>query len=166
MIKNKKRNKINWSKIKLVVSDFDGVMTDGFAYVDEGGKESVRVSRKDGLGIGMLKKKGIEFVVLSREKNGVVQARCKKLEIECFTGVESKLQNFISIVESKGFSFSEVCYIGDDIIDIECLKKAGIGVTVADAEKEIKKSANFVTKRAGGDHAVRELCDIIIKEIH
>jgi len=128
-----------WKHIELLVLDFDGVMTDGYVYVDQNGKEHVRCSRKDGLGIERLKESGIEVVVISREKNQVVQARCTKLGIECFQGVGAKIELFKQLLEKKKLTADRVCYVGDDIIDCECIAYAGIGVAVTDAEKDVLK---------------------------
>ncbi len=157
--------KTRFSKVKLLVSDFDGVMTDGTVYLDENGKEMVRCSRKDGLGIELLKKNDIEVVVLSKEKNSVVQARCTKLRIECWQGLDSSLDKLgilKKILQERGIKKGEVCYIGDDINDIEVLKFVGIAVTVADGHSLVKKQVDFMTKANGGHHAIRELAELIL----
>lgn len=150
-----------WSDIKLLVLDFDGVMTDGFVYVDQDGKESVRCSRRDGLGIGMLKEKGIETLVISKETNGVVAARCRKLGIEAHSGIDDKPTLLKKVLAEKGIEAAHACYMGDDVTDAECLRLAGIGVAPADAVPEAKDAADHVTRAKGGDHAVREICDLI-----
>ncbi|NCN07967.1 MAG: hypothetical protein CO184_00460 [Candidatus Zambryskibacteria bacterium CG_4_9_14_3_um_filter_40_16] len=154
--------KLSWNKIKLLVLDFDGVMTDGFVYLNQDGVETVRCSRKDGLGIEFIQKIGIRVVVISREKNKVVEARCKKLKVPCFYGVANKKTLFESIVKKFKLSLHQTCYVGDDIIDIECVQIAGIGVVVGDAEPSVAKLSDYQTKRNGGDHAVREVCDCIL----
>src|SRR5688572_8052630 len=117
-----------WSDIKLLVLDFDGVLTDGFVYVDQDGRESVRCSRRDSLGIGMLKEKGVPTVVISKERNGVVAARCAKMEIECHSGVDGKLALLKGLLAEKGIDAAQACFVGDDANDAECLRYAGIGV--------------------------------------
>ncbi|MEK9186421.1 MAG: HAD hydrolase family protein [Patescibacteria group bacterium] len=157
--------KAKFAKIKLLATDFDGVMTDGFLYVDENGKESVRCSRKDGLGIELLKKNGLMVGVLSKEKNFVVAARCQKLNIPVWQGIESgegKLEILRRIVAENNLSQSEVAYIGDDINDLLCLKYAGLALTVADGHPLVKASANYVSKANGGQHAVREIAEMIL----
>jgi len=152
-----------WSDIKLLVLDFDGVLTDGFVYVDQDGRESVRCSRRDSLGIGMLKEKGVPTVVISKERNGVVAARCAKMEIECHSGVDGKLALLKGLLAEKGIDAAQVCYVGDDANDAECLRYAGIGVAVADALPPARDAADHVTRAKGGDHAVREVCDLILE---
>lgn len=153
--------KAAWTDIKLLVLDFDGVMTDGFVYVDQDGRETVRCSRRDGLGIGFLAERGVKAVVISKERNGVVAARCKKLGIERFSGIDDKPTLFKELLAREGIAPERACFVGDDVTDVECIRLAGIGVTVADGVPAAKDAADYVTKRNGGDHAVREVCDLI-----
>ncbi len=149
----------------LLVMDFDGVHTDGFVYVSDEGHESVRCSRRDSLGLNMLKRAGVKLFVISKEKNPVVLARCKKLDIECYQGIESgvgKKEILASLIEREKVSIENVVFIGDDVNDIDAILHAGIGVTVADGHEEVKNVADIVLTRNGGDHALRELCDLIL----
>ena len=150
-----------WKDIKLLVLDFDGVLTDGFVYVDQNGREAVRCSRRDSLGIGIIAKRGVETVVISKEKNEVVGARCKKMDIEYFSGIDDKLPLLKMVLEKKGIEVDNTCYVGDDINDIECISYVGIGVAVANAVQLVREAADHVTRADGGDHAVREVCDLI-----
>jgi YrbI family 3-deoxy-D-manno-octulosonate 8-phosphate phosphatase len=154
--------KTAWKDIKLLALDFDGVMTDGKVIVREDGLESVICSRRDSLGISMLKKRGVKVVVISKEKNGVVAARCKKIDIECFSGIDDKPTILKELLAREGVDPQHVCYVGDDVIDVECMRLVGIGVAVADAVSEAKEAADHVTSAKGGDHAVREVCDLIL----
>jgi len=151
-----------WKKVQLLALDFDGVMTDGKVTVREDGLESVTCSRRDSLGISMLKKIGVKVMVISKEKNPVVAARCRKLDIECFSGVDDKPTLFKELMAREAIDPKRVCYVGDDVIDAECMKIAGIGVAVADAVRQAKEAADYVTSAKGGDHAVREVCDLIL----
>ena len=151
-----------WKKVRLLALDFDGVMTDGKVTVREDGLESVTCSRRDSLGISMLKKIGVKVVVISKEKNPVVATRCKKLKIECFSGIDDKPTTLKTLLEREGLDPQHVCYVGDDVIDVECMKIVGIGVAVADAVRQAKEAADYVTTAKGGDHAVREVCDMIL----
>ncbi len=151
--------------VSLLAMDFDGVHTDGFVYVDDEGHESVRCSRRDSLGLHMLKRAGVKLFIISKEKNPVVRARCRKLDIECYQGVESgvgKKEILEALIEREGVSKDSVIFIGDDVNDVDALMYAGIGVTVADGHEELKKVANILLTRKGGDHALRELCDLIL----
>lgn len=163
MRKNAKKNLQN---IKLVALDFDGTLTVG-AYVifDQEGIESVICSRRDSLGVDMLKAAGIEVVVISKETNPVVEARCKKMGIVCWHGVNSgddKLSILQTYAKEKGLKPEEICYGGDDVNDIACLKWSGFGFTVADGHALSKKSAQFVSKAKGGQGAVREICEMML----
>lgn len=154
------------AKIKLLAMDFDGVMTDGYVYVDQDGRESVKCSRKDGLGIEMLKNNGIEVAVISKEKNPVIAARCKKLNIPCWQEIkdsDNKLQILQRIMKDKNLTQEEVAYIGDDLNDMNVLKYVGVAITVADGHPIIKKICHCAIQAKGGSHAVREICEKILE---
>lgn len=166
MKENKAKKAANSSQIKqikLLACDFDGVMTDNNVTVDEDGKESVICNRSDSLGIELLKKKGIEIIVISKEKNKVIKARCDKLKIPCIQGINDKLPILKKELAKRGISKDDACFIGNDITDTECIKYAGIGIAVMDSYPEAKKAANIVTKKKGGEGAVREVADMILK---
>jgi YrbI family 3-deoxy-D-manno-octulosonate 8-phosphate phosphatase len=151
--------------IRLLVMDFDGVFTDGYVYVNENGEESVRCSRKDGLGINMLQRHEIEMCVISKETNKVVSVRCKKLGIDCFRGVEDgdgKLDIMKRIMEEKGMAVDEVAYVGDDLNDRAPLEYAGVSIVVADSHPSLREVSDYVTQSRGGAHAVREVCELIL----
>ncbi len=159
-LKNKFRN------IKLLVMDFDGVMTDGFVYVDQNGRETVRASRKDGLGIELLKKHGFLVGVLSKEKNPVVSARCRKLRIPYWQGLESsssKLGILKQLLREKQLARETVAYIGDDLNDIKVLNYVGLAIAVGDAHPAVKQVADYTTRSLGGNHAVREVAELLLK---
>lgn len=149
-------------KIKLLVLDFDGVMTDNRVLVSEDGKESVFCNRGDGLGIDMLKKKGIEVIVISKERNKVVKARCKKLKIKCFNGIDNKKQTLLRKFKKRRLKKENVCFVGNDINDIECLEAAGFKAAINESHKSVLKIADYVTKKTGGKGAVREIAELIL----
>lgn len=157
---------LDWSQVKLLALDFDGTLTDGFVYTGQDGNESVRCSRRDGLGINALKRFGIDVVVISTETNSVVAVRCKKLGIESFSGIsgDKKLDVLKKCMKKKEILRSQIAYMGDDVNDIGCLEFAGVAITVADGHESCKYHADYVTKRTGGNHAVREVCDLILKD--
>jgi len=150
------------SDIKLLALDFDGVLTNNSVIVDENGKESVVCNRSDSLGFDLLKKKGIDIIVISKETNKIVKARCDKLKVFCLQGIEDKITILKKEIEKRGFKTEDVCFIGNDINDIECIKYVGLGVAVNDAYHEAKKAADIVTKKNGGEGAVREIIDKIL----
>lgn len=152
-----------FKKIRLIVSDFDGVFTDNRVLVSEDGVESVLCSRSDSLGIELLKAKGKDILVISKEKNKVVEARCRKLNLQVFSGINSKLDMFKKIIGESGLPYESVCYIGNDINDLECIVFAHVGVAVADAYPEVIAVADFVTSKHGGNGAIREIIDLVLK---
>ena len=147
--------------IQLVVFDFDGVMTDNRVYVTENGEESVSCWRSDGLGLAKLKSLGLPLWVISTEKNKVVSARCRKLQIDCIQGCDDKHTAVMKLVKQFDCSLDDVLYMGNDINDIDCLQSVGLPVVVQDAYPEVVKLAKFQTQKAGGFGAVREICDLI-----
>jgi YrbI family 3-deoxy-D-manno-octulosonate 8-phosphate phosphatase len=151
-------------RVKLVVLDFDGVITDNRVFVLQDGTEGVVCSRADGLGLDILKKRGIQILVISAEKNPIVKVRCEKLKIDCVYGCEKKDKILRYEAKKRKIPLCEVAYIGNDINDIECLSKVGLPVCVADAHPKVKKIAAFKTKAKGGNGAVREFCEFLCKQ--
>ncbi len=148
--------------LKLVAFDFDGVFTDGKVICHQDGTESVICSRKDTLRFPDIRALGMDLIVISKEQNPVVEARCRKMKVECFQGVDDKLVLFKSLLAKKNVSPQEAAFMGDDTNDLGCLEHAGVAFTVADGHPECKDIADYVTRRNGGDHAVREICDLIL----
>lgn len=153
-------------KLKFLVLDFDGVMTDNRVWVFEDGREAVACNRSDGMGIELLKSQDVEVMVLSKEQNPVVSSRCKKLGIQCVQGLEDKLTLLKSLIVERKLDMSEVAYIGNDINDKECLEAVGCGVIVADSHSSVFASADYVLKCNGGHGAVREFCDMVLLEFN
>lgn len=156
------KNKQSFSAIRLVACDFDGVLTDNTFIIDENGKESVACNRSDGLAIGILRKKGIDVIVISKEKNKVVEARCRKLNIPFIQGVDDKLQILKKEMKKRKLAPEQVCFVGNEINDARCIKYAGLGIAVNDAYPEAKKFAKIITKKKGGQGAIREIAGIIL----
>ena len=150
--------------IKLVVFDFDGVMTDDTVYVDQSGTESVRCSRSDGMGIRLLREKGIPAVVLSSERNPVVMQRCKKLNLECIHGVLKKGETLANYLKENEIDPWSVIYVGNDVNDLPCFPLVGCAIVPSDAHDRVKNEADIVLTHKGGEGAVRELCDMLINE--
>jgi YrbI family 3-deoxy-D-manno-octulosonate 8-phosphate phosphatase len=153
-----------FSKIKLLLLDFDGTLTDNKVYTSQDGTELVKCDRGDGLGLEMLRKKtDVEIMIISKEKNPVVNARAKKLNIPVIQGTDKKIKEYEKEVKKRKLKDEQVCFVGNDINDIECIQKAGMGIAVADAYEPAKKVADYITLKNGGHGAVREVCDLIIK---
>ena len=155
----------NLSQIKLLILDFDGVLTDNRVLVSQDGTESVWCNRGDGWGIARLKEKGVEILVLSTEANQVVRARCQKLGIDCIHGCNDKLTALKQIVAERSLSLEQVAYVGNDVNDLACMNYVGIPIAVADAVPTIKNIARIITANRGGYGAVREVCDLILEAL-
>lgn len=152
---------LQWETIKIVVSDFDGVMTDNRVLVDETGKESVFVSRADGQAIHILRSLGIDLVIISTETNGVVKKRADKLKVECIQSVSDKAECLREYCEKRNILLQDVAYIGNDINDFEAMKLVGVKIVPKDAYEEVKQIANYITNAKGGYGVIREIASII-----
>jgi N-acylneuraminate cytidylyltransferase len=150
-------------KISLVVFDFDGVMTDNHAWVDQDGREAVMVQRGDGMGIGLLRKAGIPAVVLSTETNPVVAARCKKLMLPVVQGLDDKTSTLRAWLETHHIDPAGTVYVGNDINDLPCFPLVSFAVAVADSHPEVLAQADLVLTCNGGQGAVRELCELLLR---
>ena len=154
-----KQNKLP-NPIKAIVLDFDGVFTDNKVIVFQDGTEAVICDRGDGMGIEMIKKQGIPVWVISKEQNPVLTARCKKLNIPCYHGIEDKWSILKSQLAEQNIDPAHVVYMGNDINDIECMQNVGCGVAPADAHPEVLQVAGVVLRNNGGDGGIRELVEL------
>lgn len=150
--------------LKLMVLDFDGVLTDDRVWVNERGEEIVAAHRGDGYGLGLVKERGLEVIVLSREENPVVAARCQKLGITAVQGIEDKANKLSELLDERGLNSEDVIYVGNDVNDLPCFPLVGLAVAVADAHPQVLAAADMRLTRAGGHGAVRELCDTLLKQ--
>jgi N-acylneuraminate cytidylyltransferase len=150
--------------VQLLVLDFDGVLTDNRVWVDEDGREMVAANRSDGLGLEILRKQtGIDVMVLSRESNPVVAARCQKMKLPVLQSVQDKASAIQGIIERKSLNPSQVVFMGNDINDLPVFPEVAFAVAPADAHPEVIRQADLVLTKTGGHGAVRELCDILIQ---
>ncbi len=156
-----KWKKINFSNIRLVVYDFDGVMTNNKVIVCEDGRESVEVNRSDGLAISVIKKKSVEQLILSTEKNNVVVLRAKKLGIPILNGIDDKKSALLNYCSKRNITLDQVVYIGNDINDLNVMKAIGFPICPIDASKEVKKIVKLVLKVKGGDGVIREFLNYL-----
>jgi len=143
--------------VKLIVYDFDGVITDNKVMLCENGFETVVVNRSDGLGVEEIKKLGIKQLILSKEKNEVVKRRSMKLNIPVLNGVEDKKTILLSYCDKHNIKCGEVIYIGNDMNDLEVMRFVGIPICPSDACDEIKAVSKLVLSSKGGEGVVREL---------
>lgn len=150
--------------VAAVVTDFDGVHTDDTVVTDADGRESVRVSRSDGMGVARLRDAGIPVLILSSETDPVVSARARKLQVDVRQGVGDKVAALMEWVSAHGIPLSQVAYIGNDINDLGCLEVVGYPVAVPEAHPLVLAAARVIVSRAGGHGAVRELADRVLRE--
>jgi 3-deoxy-D-manno-octulosonate 8-phosphate phosphatase (KDO 8-P phosphatase) len=150
--------------IRLLILDVDGVLTDGSIILDNEGNEYKSFHVRDGHGIKMLIHAGIKVAIVTGRYSKVVSRRAQELGItEVFQKCFDKNAAFTSLIEKYSLSEGEVAYIGDDIVDAPIMRRAGLPVSVADGDEELKKFALLVTKHRGGRGAVREVTDLILK---
>ena len=149
--------------LDAVVMDFDGVLTNNRVIVSEDGHEAVVCNRGDGMGLEHLKSLGIPLLVISKERNPVVTARCDKLKIPVLQGIDDKWSALELWLKESGHLAENIVYVGNDINDADCMRRVGCAVAVADANDSIMSLARIILERAGGDGAIRELCDLIVR---
>lgn len=148
--------------VRLIVFDFDGVMTDNRVLVMQDGTEGVLCNRSDGLGLERLRAGGPAMLVLSKEQNPVVAARCRKLRIECLQGIDDKAGALSRVLSDRGIAPRDAAYLGNDINDLPCMRLVGVPMAVADAYPPVLAAASYVTRSPGGAGAVREICDLFL----
>ena len=153
--------------IELILSDVDGVLTDGSVVYTNEGIEIKRFHIRDGLGIRVWQQAGYQFGVLTARSSNIVKVRAAEIGVEIVRqGFEDKLPETRRIAESLGLSMDQVCYIGDDLVDLAVINNVGFGVAVADAAPEVQSAAKHVTEARGGRGAVREVIETILKAKH
>jgi len=152
------------SRIKLLILDVDGVMTDGSIILDNKGNETKRFHVRDGHGIKMLQRVGITVAIITGRRSKVVEVRAKELGIkEIHQKIFKKSAVYEKLLKKYKCKDENVAFMGDDIVDQELLKKAGLSAAPCDADEVAKKFADMVTKKGGGRGAVREFSDLILK---
>lgn len=149
--------------VSLLIVDVDGVMTDGRIILDGGSGEHKAFHVRDGHGIKMLQREGVKVAIITGRDSEVVNRRAAELGIEIVVqGSKDKIKDYMTIIAGLGLKDEDVAYVGDDIVDLPVMRRAGLPVAVADAEDYVKDEAVLVTERGGGRGAVREVTDMII----
>jgi 3-deoxy-D-manno-octulosonate 8-phosphate phosphatase (KDO 8-P phosphatase) len=152
------------AKVKLLILDVDGVLTDGRIIMDHEGREIKAFDVRDGHGLKLLKEAGIEVVLLTGRNSPVVQKRADDLGItRVRQGVFDKVGAYQEIARELGITDEEACFVGDDVVDIPLLKRVGVPIVVGDGAAEAKRFARYVTHSCGGKGAVREVCDLLLQ---
>ncbi len=151
-------------QIKLVIFDVDGVLTDGGLYFTDDGREIKKFNVKDGLGISILVKKGIDVAVITGRTSVIVADRMKSLGVNhVYQGRMNKLDTYENLKLALNISDQEVAFVGDDIIDLPIMRRCSLSVAVKDAHEEVKAGAVLVLDKCGGMGAGRDVCDLIMK---
>jgi 3-deoxy-D-manno-octulosonate 8-phosphate phosphatase (KDO 8-P phosphatase) len=151
------------ARVRALVLDVDGVLTDGRLYFDSQGNEMKAFSTRDGLGMRALQSHGILLALITGRQSEIVARRAANLGIEhVYQGRTDKLNALHELLAATGIDPQDVCYAGDDWVDIPVLDRVGLAVTVADADAVVKRHVHWITSRGGGQGAVREVCDLIL----
>ncbi|MEY3808473.1 MAG: 3-deoxy-manno-octulosonate-8-phosphatase KdsC [Pseudomonadota bacterium] len=151
-------------KLKLLILDVDGVLTDGRLFFDTEGNEYKSFHARDGHGIKLLRQTGVEVAVISGRKSKSVALRMKNLGIEyVYQGHENKIAAFNELLEKTGISPEQAAHVGDDLLDLPIMIRVGLAIAVNDANFAVKQHANWCTDLPGGQGAVREVCDFIMQ---
>lgn len=151
-------------KIKLLLLDVDGVLTDGRIIYDSKGRDSKFFDVHDGLGVYLLKKAGIPTILITAKGSRTLRPRAKDMRVEAiFENVSPKTSVLGKILDKYRVDKDEVCFVGDDLVDLGLMKRVGFPVAVFNAAPEIKQSAAYITLKEGGRGAVREVSELILK---
>ena len=152
-------------KIKLLATDVDGVLTDAGAYYSEEGVELKKFNIRDGMGIVLLRKAGYKVAIVTTENTKIVEKRAQRMMVDdLHQGVYNKMIAMEELRAQYELDWSEIAFIGDDVNDLEVLKKAGLACVPSDAMPVNKKVADVITKATGGHGCVREVCDLILAQ--
>ena len=156
--------KARFRKVKLLLLDVDGVLTDGRIVYDSSGKDSKFFDVHDGLGVYCLHKFGINTVIITAKNSKTISPRSKDMRVaEVFADIFPKTAVLDKILKKYKVKLNEICFVGDDLVDLALMKKVGLPVAVANAALEIKHVASYVTRHKGGRGAVREVVELILK---
>jgi 3-deoxy-D-manno-octulosonate 8-phosphate phosphatase (KDO 8-P phosphatase) len=152
------------SKIKLVIFDVDGVLTDSSLFIGDDGQEYKAFNSKDGHGIRMLQDGGVDIAIITGRTSNVVAHRAKDLSIKyVYQGKREKLPAYEELLAETGFNPEEIAYVGDDVIDLPVMTKVGLAICVQDAHPFVKKHSHWITERNGGRGAGRDVCEMILE---
>ncbi len=156
---------LNFEQIKLLVLDVDGVLTDGKIIYSSDGSDLKAFDVQDGLGISLLVQAGIKVAFMSAKGSDTIRRRARDCKVEIILeNVEHKGVALRKLAEDLRINLSEVAFVGDDLVDIRAMKICGFPIAVANACPEVKEVAVYVTQREGGNGAVREICEVILKK--
>lgn len=152
------------ANIKLVIFDVDGVLTDSTLFIGDDGQEYKAFNSKDGHGMRMLQDGGVEIAIITGRVSNVVEHRMRDLGIKrVYQGKREKLPAYEELLKDVQLSHEEVAYVGDDVVDLPVMCKVGLAICVQDAHPLVKRHAHWITERAGGKGAGRDVCELILE---
>jgi len=152
------------AQIRLVIFDVDGVLTDGSLFIGDDGEEYKAFHSRDGHGMKMLHATGVEIGIITGRTSNVVRHRMTSLGIQhVYQGQQEKLPAFMELIGKLGLEPQQVAYVGDDVVDLPILTRAGLAVAVADAHALVKRHAHWTTPNGGGRGAARDICELIME---
>jgi len=152
------------ARIRLVVFDVDGVLTDGSLFLGDGGEEYKAFHSRDGHGMKMLQEAGVELAVITGRTSRVVEHRMASLGIEhVFQGQRDKLPAFETLIARLGLQAAECAYVGDDVVDLPVMRRVGLAIAVQDAHPLVVRHAHWQTPSPGGRGAARDVCELILE---
>lgn len=152
------------SNIKMLLTDSDGCLTDGGMYYSENGDELKKFNTRDGMGFSLLRQAGILTGIVTGEDVDMVRRRASKLKLDiCKCGIKDKLSCVKEICREYNIGLENIAYVGDDINDLQVIEHVGLGCCVSDAEECVKEKAKYITKRKGGEGAIREVVDMLLQ---
>ena len=152
------------AQIKLVVFDVDGVLTDGSLFIGDDGQEYKAFHSRDGLGMKLLRKSGVEIGIITARTSEVVKHRMENLDIEhVYQGRLEKLPALEELLAKLGVSFEQTAYVGDDVVDLPVMRQVGLAIAVQDAHPLAKQHAHWQTPHGGGRGAARDVCELIME---
>jgi len=152
------------AKIKLIIFDVDGVLTDGSLYLNDAGQEMKAFFSLDGHGLKMLKRSGVAIAIITGRDSPLMRHRAKNLNIEhLYQGVEDKLEAFSDLTARLGFASEQIAAMGDDVVDLPMMRRSGLSIAVPGAMDSVKQYAHYVTRLPGGKGAAREVCERIMR---
>jgi 3-deoxy-D-manno-octulosonate 8-phosphate phosphatase (KDO 8-P phosphatase) len=151
------------ARLRLIVFDVDGVFTDGRFLLDEDGREYKTFHTQDGYGVRRLLEAGVQVAIISGRRSGAVDRRMTELGVSRIVqGCRHKVPELHAMADDLGIDLAEAAYVGDDLPDLEAMRACGLAIAVANAVEGIVAEADYVTARAGGDGAVREVADLVL----
>lgn len=151
------------ARVRLVIFDVDGVLTDGRLYFGNGGDEFKAFHSRDGHGMKMLQNHGVEIAIISGRRAKSVENRMADLQVRhVYLGIEDKRKAFEALLAKLGIEAAQTAFVGDDIIDLPVMRRVGLAIAVRDADPFVTLHAHWQTPRAGGRGAVRDVCELIL----